>query len=627
MIGVKAMMTALASLMGISYYFSNKNGYWHDLRMLVKVAPAKLRISRHIGRGESIIDVFEQSVAKWPDHEAIMYNDISLSFSELDKTTNQVAQWGLSQGLKPHDVVALYMENRPEFVSIWVGLAKIGVVTAFINTHIAQDSLLHCLKVSDAKIIIYGSELSDKVKDIQSDVDLTFFIHHEFETQGVEAQGAYDLNEILAKASTERPDQEIRSSAVTTEDTALMIYTSGTTGMPKAAKMLHSAILSRAITFAQSTDVTRKDRLYCALPLYHTAGGLLAIGMMMTDGLTTVIARRFSKSKLLDQVRKYNCTILQYIGEFCRYLMTVPESTDDAVNPLRLAVGNGLRPDIWKRFQDRFDIPTVVEFYGSTEGPGGLLNICSSEFCQGNLGATGPLTEKITGLKLIQYDIDTDEHVRDANGNLIECAPGSPAAEKSGELLIRIQNQPGMTFAGYHGNKKATQKKILTDVFQSGDMYMRTGDLFKRDAQRRWYFVDRIGDTFRWKGENVATSEVAEAISQFPGLEEINVYGVAVPGHDGRACMAAMIFDKHQMDFTTFATFVGQKLPAYARPLFIRKLSAMQVTGTFKHQKSTLRNQGMDPSLVGDDEMWFWNGKRYTPLTLDTYEDVLNARL
>lgn len=358
-------IATLAGATGVSYYLVKKYGLTHDIATIAKFAPAKLRTNRHIAKNETIIDVFEHTVDSMPPHHpALFYQGSAMTFKDLDDASNQVANWGLSIGLQPHDVVALYMENRPDFVAIWVGLAKIGVITAFINTHISKESLLHCLNTSGAQTIIFGSELKQEIAGIYTDLGagkMKCFIHLEDGFDASSTPFAQNLNVLLGVASTRRPPRAIRASKVRLNDTALMIYTSGTTGMPKAACMIHSSILSRALSFIYAADATPQDRLYCALPLYHTAGGLVAVGMMMTSGLSVVLARRFSASSLWSDIRLNKCTILHYIGEFCRYLLTIPPKANDRENHIRLAMGNGLRPDIWKTFQDRYGIPTVIE--------------------------------------------------------------------------------------------------------------------------------------------------------------------------------------------------------------------------------------------------------------------------
>lgn len=421
-------------------------------------------------------------------------------------------------------------------------------------------------------------------------------------------------------SAAQLPASVVRSG-LKTSDVALLIYTSGTTGLPKAARVSHFSIIMRSLGFVYVMHLGVLDRLYCALPLYHTSGGNLAVGMMVSSGATLCISRRFSTTKFWDEVRAFDCTVIQYIGEMCRYLMNAAARASDKQNHVRAAFGNGLRPDVWVPFQDRFAIPTVYEFYGSTEGILGMINPCTTPADQGHLGRRGWLLNTISGTKIVKYDVDADDHVRSpASGFLQTCGPN-----EVGELICVVDNKdPAKQFHGYYKNEAESSKKVLRNVFKTGDTYFRTGDLFKVDANQCWHFVDRIGDTFRWKGENVATNEVAEAISNFPGLSDICVYGVEVPGNEGRACLAAMVFDDAAFDLRAFATHVTQRLPSYAIPLFIRQLGEMSVTGTMKHEKAKLRKDGVDPSRVRD-KLWFYNRatEAYERLTTDNYHNVL----
>eukprot|EP00644_Phytophthora_capsici_P016681 jgi/Phyca11/19345/fgenesh1_pg.PHYCAscaffold_47_\ len=591
-------------------------------------AVALLQAKRHARNGMLIPDLFEQSVGRWPHKPCMQFGQSVLSFQQVDEAANRVAHWGLQLGLKPGETVALLMENRPEFVIVWLGLAKIGVVTALLNTHLQPDGLVHCAKIADTKWMIVGQELAEKLKDVADQLEtVAFHIYGDGNlTSGAAAEylpRAFSLDMELQKMTTQRPPESIRRNAnIATSDMALLIYTSGTTGLPKAARVNHFSIILRSLAFKYSMHLSMYDRLYCALPLYHTSGGNLAVGMMIFSGATLCISRRFSTTKFWDEVRAYDCTVIQYIGEMCRYLLNAPAKANDKENHVRAAFGNGLRPDIWAPFQERFGIPSVYEFYGSTEGPMGMLNACTTKADQGHLGRRGFINNAVTGVAIVKYDVEKDDYIRSKKGFLQRCAVNEP-----GELIVKVNRKdPERGFQGYYKNTKESSKKVLTDVFKKGDMYFRTGDLFREDERHCWHFVDRVGDTFRWKGENVATNEVAEAVSKFPGLSEICIYGVEVPGNEGRACMAAMVFEEKTFDLDEFAKFVKQRLPSFAMPLFIRKLEAISVTGTMKHEKAKLRKEGMDPSKVSD-RLWVFNRSKdkYEQLTSESYHQVITS--
>ncbi|TYZ57241.1 hypothetical protein PybrP1_008798 [[Pythium] brassicae (nom. inval.)] len=626
---VPKKFAAVAGAAALGYAADQRLLLSHDLRKSGRLALSLLKARQLTRRNAVVGDLFEESVRRWPHKPCMRFEDRTFTFLDADRLANRVAHWALQRGLRAGQTVALLMENRPEFVAVWIGLSKVGVVTALINTHLQADGLVHCIKLAGTQELIVGAELLDKAAQLEGPLLGTSF--HIFNDAAIPAPDlaqfpfAQSFDAQLAAVSDAQLPRAVRAGLKTT-DTALLIYTSGTTGLPKAARVSNFSIFVRALSFVYGMHLSVHDRVYCALPLYHTSGGNLAVGMMLASGATLCISRRFSTTKFWDEVRTFDCTVVQYIGEMCRYLMNAPARDNDKQNHVRAAFGNGLRPDVWAPFQDRFAIPAVYEFYGSTEGILGMINACTSPEDQGHLGKRGFLVNKISGTKIVRYDVDADEHVRSAgSGFLQECA-----TNEVGELICTVDNKdPAKQFHGYYKNERESSKKVLRDVFVKGDVYFRTGDLFRVDEKSCWHFVDRIGDTFRWKGENVATNEVAEAISDFPGLSDICVYGVEVPGNEGRACLAAMVFDAAAFDMTRFAQHVKARLPSYAMPLFIRQLPEMSVTGTMKHEKAKLRKQGIDPSMVTDN-LWYFNraADAYERLTRDNYHRVLtNSRL
>jgi fatty-acyl-CoA synthase len=359
-----------------------------------------------------------------------------------------------------------------------------------------------------------------------------------------------------------------------------------------------------------------KDTMYCALPLYHSAGGAMCVAAVLATGGTLALRRKFSASAFWDDVRVFDATAFQYIGEFCRYLLNQPPNRRDGEHRLRFAIGNGLRPDIWEAFRDRFRIPQIVEFYGATEGNIAMLNLDDTV---GSIGKLPPAL--VADGRLIRYDVSTDSHPRDEEGRCIECQPGEP-----GELIGKLPARAGDTRGRFEGytSKEATERKILRDVFASGDAWFRTGDLLRRDAAGYFYFVDRIGDTFRWKGENVSTQEVAEALVGYGAVEMANVFGVAVPGADGRAGMASLVLtDPGKFDGRAFFEFATERLPGYAAPIFVRLQSEADVTGTFKLRKVELAKEGFDPSLVKDRLFVRDDAERaYVELTPERYRAI-----
>jgi fatty-acyl-CoA synthase len=544
----------------------------------------------------TIVDFIEERVAAAPHRLAILFEGRKLTNAELEAAANRVARWASAQGIGRGDVVALLMENRPEYIVTWLGLAKLGAVTALLNTHLRGHPLAHSLSVADARHLVVGAELGEALESARPHVTSWPTV---WATGGAVA-GARDLDAELAERSPAPIDRELRRG-LQAKDKLFYIYTSGTTGLPKAANISHQRACMMGGGAAGAQQLGPEDRVYVTLPLYHSAGGVMAAGSALMSGAVLVLARRFSARRFWSDCRDNEVTSFQYIGELCRYLLHAPEHADDQSHRVRVCIGNGLRPEIWERFQERFGIPKIIEFYGATEGNVALMNF------DGKVGAVGRMPRLLrtaAGVALIRYDVAEDEHVRGPDGFCIPCRPG-----EVGEAIGRITSVS--RFEGY-SNPEATEKKILRGVFKAGDAYFRTGDLMRMDEDDYFYFVDRIGDTFRWKGENVSTNEVAEVLSVCPGVAEANVYGVTVPGRDGRAGMAALVVSSG-FDPAALAERAARELPAYARPVFLRVLPQIEVTGTFKHRKVELVKEGFDPAAIRDP-LYFLDGERYVPL-------------
>jgi fatty-acyl-CoA synthase len=544
----------------------------------------------------TIADFIEERVRTAPHRIAILYEDQKVTNAELEAGANQVARWATAQGIERGDVVALLMGNCPEYIITWLGLAKIGAVAALLNTNLRGQPLAHCLGVAEAKHVVVSADLADSLASAREHLETWPTVW----ARGGASEGARDLDADLAERSGEPIDPEVRRG-MTAADKLFYIYTSGTTGLPKAANISHMRALVMGGGAHGAQELDEQDRVYVCLPLYHSAGGVMAAVGALLSGGGLVLARKFSASRFWSDCVRYEATAFQYIGELCRYLLGTPEHPDERRHGIRICIGNGLRPEIWPTFQERFAIPHIIEFYGATEGNVALMNF------DGKVGAIGRLprlVRKLMGIELIRYDVAGDEHERDASGHCIRCKPG-----EVGEAIGRLTD--AVPFEGY-SNREATEKKILRNVFKEGDAYFRTGDLMRQDEDEYFYFVDRIGDTFRWKGENVSTNEVAEVLSVCAGVKEANVYGVEVPGQDGRAGMAALVVDG-SFDPEVFAARVNSELPVYARPLFLRLMPEIEITGTFKHRKVDLVKEGFDPTGV-EDPLFFLEGGRYEPL-------------
>ncbi len=555
----------------------------------------------------TIVDEVEMRARAAPDAVAFYFLDRTMTYAQLNAGADRTAHWAVANGVKRGDVVALLMENRPEYVMTWLGLLKAGAVVALINTNLRGAPLAHSIGIAAAKLAIVGAELAATYEEVASQIEPRPVAW----CAGGTCPGLPDFDAACAAASGAPADKAWRAG-ITCKDKAFYIYTSGTTGLPKASNFTHLRMLYMMHGFAGGLNVKASDRIYNVLPLYHSAGGVCAVGMGLLTGGAVIIKRKFSVHEFWDDVHRYEATIFQYIGELCRYLLNAPPSRFERDHKIRAITGNGLRPEIWKNFQERFAIPKIVEFYGATEGNVSMLNY------DGTIGAVGRVPPYMRGFfttRIVKFDVEKEMPVRGPDGFCIECADG-----EVGECIGRIGEGPGKGFDGYT-KASDTQKKVLSDVFATGDRWFRTGDLMKRDAGGYFYFVDRIGDTFRWKGENVATSEVAEALGVYPGVKEANVYGVHVPGQDGRAGMAALVTGSG-FEIGGLAAAIARDLPPYARPVFVRLLPELEITGTFKQRKVELVKDGFDPGAIRDP-LYVFEGGAYVPLDAARHAAIL----
>jgi fatty-acyl-CoA synthase len=556
-------------------------------------------------RPERILStVIQERAAERGDAPALVSERECLSYEGLVRRANQYARWAVAQGIGKGECVGLLMPNRPEYMAIWLGITQAGGVVALLNTNLTGAALAHCINLVAPQHLIVDAELIDSLATALQELATPA-------TVWVDGGNHASFRRLDREIEQHAPEQlsEAERRAVTIEDRALYIYTSGTTGLPKAAAVSHGRLMQWSHWFAGMMGTRPTDRLYDCLPMYHSVGGAQAPGALLASGGAVVLREKFSARRFWADIVRWDCTMFQYIGELCRYLLHSEFSAQETEHRIRLACGNGLRPDVWEGFKNRFRIPQILEFYAATEGNVSLFNV------EGEPGAVGRIPAYLAHrfpAALVRFDIERCEPARNEQGFCIRCA-----ANETGEAIGQILNDSsniGGRFEGYT-NREASEKKILRDVFQPGDAWYRTGDLMRRDERGFFYFVDRIGDTFRWKGENVATSEVAEAICAFPGVKEANVYGVAIPGADGRAGMATLVTGR-EFDLAGLRAHLMNRLPHYARPLFLRMGSEIQVTGTFKHTKAELVRQGYDPASTGD-ALYFNHPERQAFVRLD----------
>uniref|UniRef100_A0A665VU66 Very long-chain fatty acid transport protein n=1 Tax=Echeneis naucrates TaxID=173247 RepID=A0A665VU66_ECHNA len=575
------------------YFYIAARTVKRDLNGLYVLLRVKLALWRYMRNGSNIPSIFAHTVKHYPNKPALIYEATgeTWTFIQLDELSNAVAHWARGQGWASGDVVALFMESRPLQVALWLGLAKVGIEAALINFNLRCDSLLHCIGVSGSRAVVFGAELAD------------------------------------GKAVLENPKKKfafmfliLNAGRIPVCDRLFYIYTSGTTGLPKAAIVVHSRYYRIAAFGYYAFSMRPDDIIYDCLPLYHSAGNIMGVGQCLIHGLTVVVKKKFSASRFWEDCIKYNCTVVQYIGEICRYLLSQPVRPSEKGHKVRLAVGNGLRPSVWEAFTERFRVGQIGEFYGATE-----CN-CSIANMDGKVGACGfnsRILPNVYPIRLVRVDEDSMELIRNNQGLCVPCRPGEP-----GLLVGRINQQdPLRRFDGY-ANQDATKKKIAHSVFKKNDSAYLSGDVLVMDDLGYMYFRDRGGDTFRWRGENVSTTEVEGILSSLLGQTDVAVYGVAVPGLEGKAGMAAIADTTGSFDCNDFFEKVQRGLPSYARPVFLRISPQVDTTGTFKIQKTRLQREGYDPRLTAD-QIYFLNTRaaHYEAIDEELYNAIAEGRM
>lgn len=548
----------------------------------------------------SIGMLIEKHARKQPNNIAVRYENITWSYRELNERINQTAHGFQARGVGEGDVVGVLLENRPETLIAVFAAVKLGAIASMFNTSQRGDVLMHSIKTALPKLIVVGEEMLDNMATVESRLPTElstqlFFCRDQGHSEM--PQHYTDIDEFVKDRPTDNPDT---TAKVQLSQPCYYIFTSGTTGLPKASVMTHFRwFKSMAGMGLASLRLRKEDTLYLSLPLYHNNALTVSMAAVLGAGATVAIARKFSVSRFWDEVRFHNATVFCYIGELCRYLLNSEPKSNDADNPIRAIIGNGMRPDIWVDFKQRFGIKHVDEFYGASE----CNLVFTNAFNIDKTCGTCPLK-----YALVEYDIEQDEPVRDAKGRFKKIKKGDVG------LLITAINSK-QPFDGYT-DSDASNKKIFRDVFKNGDQWFNTGDLVLNQGFNHIAFADRIGDTFRWKGENVATTEVEAALMEYPNIEHAVVYGVEIPHTDGRAGMAAITLngDANDVDWGAVARHLYNKLPAYAVPLFLRIKPQETVTGTFKYRKVELKNEAYHLDQTTDPILF-----------LDTKEKAFNA--
>ncbi|MBV4553217.1 long-chain-acyl-CoA synthetase [Pseudomonas sp. SWRI102] len=571
--------------------------------MMLRKLPAIARAVPRIVKGMKLANVqdpsqpcglgwcFEQATQRNPQGPALLYGDTVLSYAQVNAQANRIAHYLQAQGIGKGDCVAVFLENRPQLLITVLAVAKVGAVSAMINTSQTGDALVHSLALVAPVAVVVGDERVAVFNDVRGRTALsearTWWVADQ--ENAAAARGFVDL---ISNSEQYPGDNPASSQQVFLNDPCFYLYTSGTTGLPKAGVFRHGRWMRTATSFGLiALDMQPEDIVYCTLPLYHATGLCVCWGAAVCGASGFVIRRKFSASQFWNDVRRYRATTLGYVGELCRYLVDQPESGTDRQHAVTKMIGNGLRPGAWAAFKTRFGVGHICELYAASDGNIGFTNILNFDNTVGF---------SLMGWELVQYDHDSGAPLRNLQGRMQKVPKGEP-----GLLLARIDDKAPLD--GYTDAAK-TEKTVCRDVFAPGDRYFNTGDLLRNIGFGHGQFVDRLGDTYRWKGENVSTTEVENVLLQHSQICEAVAYGVAVSGTNGRAGMAAITPSESlaTLDFSELLQFLRCKLPGYAVPLFLRIKVKMETTGTFKYQKTRLKAEGFDPCLAGDEPIYAW---------------------
>ena len=547
--------------------------------------------------------LLERQAAKYPQRIALQFEDRRWSYAEFNAWVNRIAAVLRQQGVAPGETVAILMENRPEALACVAATVKLGAIAGMLNHQQRGEVLAHSLKLTGARAVVFGEECGAALQSLPvgpaADGDRVWIWDGEGRLPG----HCLDLRSACRDSDVANPHE---TGAVLQRQTAFYIFTSGTTGLPKASRMTHYRWLRGAAGLGQMALRLREDDVfYCCLPLYHNNALTVSWGAALISGCTLALGRKFSASRFWDDIRRHDATAFCYIGELLRYLLLQPASTSDRKHRVRLIVGNGLRPELWEAFEQRFGIRQISEFYGASESNAAFVNgfglARTAGFC--------PLP-----FAIVEFDAETETPRRDAKGFLRKVPLGGV-----GLLITEVGSKT--PFDGYT-DARASEAKLLRNAFKTGDCWLNSGDLVRDQGWRHIQFVDRVGDTFRWKGENVATTEVEAALGSFPGVQEAVVYGVQLPHSDGRAGMAALTLSG-ALDGAALATHLAERLPAYAVPLFLRLRPEQETTSTFKFRKVDLKREGFDPGVVREPLHVLLNRERgYQPLDAVLFADI-----
>ncbi|KAH8731034.1 long-chain fatty acid transporter-like protein [Phaeosphaeriaceae sp. PMI808] len=610
-VGVSALAAYLNAKFHIMYDLKNRRG---------GLAPSKevmdFITDRVVSKRVLTYHVFEDhALRNQPNHPFLMFEGKTWSYREFFDCITRVGNWLINDlGVGIDEVVAIDGGNSPEHLMLWLALDAIGAATSFINWNLTGAGLVHCAKLCGAKLLITDNDVRENVEPCRT----------EFEDLGVKIE-YYDPS-FMASLSDTTLIPESRRETISIESVRGLIYTSGTTGLPKAVAIGTLREVLTGHSAAKHLGLKPSDKMYTCMPLYHGAAHGLCVNPCIHAGATVVLGRKFSHKTFWSEVAVSEANIIQYVGELCRYLVNGPKNPYEQKHKVHMAWGNGMRPDVWEPFRERFNIPIINELYAATDGLGATFNRNAGPFTAHTVGLRGLLWDwKFQNQEVrVKMDVDTEDIMLDKNGFAIRCGVNEP-----GQVLHRITPETVSSVPSYYNNGEATEKRRIYNVFEKGDMWFKSGDMMRQDSDGRVYFVDRLGDTFRWKSENVSTNEVADMIGKYPQIAETNVYGVSVPGYDGRAGAASIVMadgtTEATFNFQALATHARSVLPGYAVPLFLRVTPALEYTGTLKIQKGRLKREGVDPDLITGDDKIYWlppTSDRYLPFEKKDWDGI-----
>ncbi len=556
---------------------------------------------------------FEKAVKRNPQGIALLFEDQSYSYQALNEWANQIAHYYLSLGAKKGDVIAVMVENRPELIASIVALAKIGVTIALVNTAQVGKVLAHSINLVNPIAVIAGEEVRAAIDEARQDLKVAQDRFHWFADQetrknaGTAPEGYVNLALQIDQFPKFNPST---TRTVTGKDGLFYIYTSGTTGLPKAVIFTHSRWTLAYGTYGHILNLGKDDVMYVTLPLYHATGVVVCWCGVIAGSATLAVRRKYSTSAFWKDVQKFNASAIGYVGELCRYLIDAPATELDRAHRVTKMIGNGMRPNIWNKFKERFGVEEVLELYASSEGNVGFSNIFNFD----NTVGFSP-----TPYAIVEYDKEKNELVRDKKGYCKKVKTG-----EVGLLIGKITSRS--PFDGYTDPEK-NKSVIMKDVFTQGDSYFNTGDLVRDIGFRHAQFVDRLGDTFRWKGENVSTTEVENMVCEYEKIAEAVVYGVEIPNTNGRAGMAAITLvegtELNDADLSDMVTVFKKCLPSYAIPVFLRVQEKVETTGTFKYQKNKLKEEGFDPGKTSERLLVLLPGANsYCDVTPEIFDNI-----